>query len=214
MTTKSTTDPKTTESEDPKTTETPETPDTDEAPNTFSQAEVDAVAAKVRKEAREAAAKEAKEAAAKAIADAEKAQREAALKDQQKFEELAETRAKEIAELTNRETSLATELDETKASLERANAALSLHLATLEKSLTIPDAVKELLEGKSVVDKLEWLSKNADTFKSAPKDDGGKNPNETKPPVKSIPTTPDGRKASKAPADDKAARAVNPRSYL
>lgn len=206
--------------EDPKTTETTEAPEKSETteeqpPKTFSQSDLDAVAAKVRKEAKEAALKEAREAAEAERAAAEKAQRDATLKEQQKFEELAETRAAEVAELTNRNTALAAERDDVQAQLERANAALATHLATLEKGLTIPDGVKELLEGKSVVDRLEWLSKNAETFKSPVNDDGGKpKPNETKPPVRGVPPTPEPRKTVAPSADEKAKRAASPRNYL
>lgn len=197
-------DPKTTESEE--TTEAPK-----DAPKTFTQPDLDAVAAKVRKEAREAAFKEAKEQAEAQRAAAEKAQRDANLEEQQKFEELAKTRAAEVSDLTNRNTTIATERDELQAQLDRANAALESHLSNLEKAITLPEAVKDLLAGKSVVDRLEWLSKNAETFKSA---DDGKKTNETKPPVRGVPPTPDARKVQTPSPEDKAKRAANPRHYL
>lgn len=196
--------------EDPKPEDATETPQEN---TTFTQADLDRVAAKVRKEAEEAATKKvmAKLEADKAAAD--KASEEKALAEQSKFQELAEKREADVKALTTQHEATRSELDETKAALGRAESALATYLENLEKELTIPNGVKELLEGKPVAERLEWLTKNASTFKVAT-DDGTKT-NEGRSTGKGIPPTPDAKKQSTpASKDEKASKAVSPRSYM
>lgn len=201
--------PEDTTTEDPKVEDATETPET---PKVFTQPDLDRLAAKVRKEAEEAAVKKltAKLEADKAAAD--KAAEENSLKEQAKFQELAEKRETEVKSLTNLHEATRGELDETKAALERAETALATYCEKLEAELTIPNGVKELLEAKSAVERLEWLTKNASTFKGAT--DEGTKSNDGRNPGKGIPPTPDAKRQVPVSKDDKAAKAVSPRSYM
>lgn len=182
--------------------ETPETPvETTEKPEALTQEKVNELIGAARKKAREDALAEVE---ATNAAAAKKA-REDALVENEQFKELAEQRIAEVAELSTQVTTLASERDDAKADLERANKALKTYLDDLEKDLAVTDAVKELLEGKSVVDRLEWLTKHRGSLKKE----------ETPKKREGIAPSPEARKKAGANSEEeRAKKALKPRSYM
>ena len=182
--------------------ETPEVKaEATEKPETLTQEKINQLIGEARVKAREDALAEVE---ATNAAAAKKAREDALLENEQ-FKELAEQRSAEVTELTTRVTTLSGERDDAKADLERANQALKTYLDDLEKDLAVTDAVKELLEGKSVVDRLEWLTKHRASLKKedAPKKREG------------IAPSPEARKKTAAKSEEEIAKKViKPRSYM
>lgn len=129
---------------------------------------------------------------------AEAAEHEKRLAEQNEFKTLAEERAKKLADLEP----VATELE----SLKQNNAALEATIKTSVeaeiKELTLPDAIKELLSGKTLLEQHAWLTKNRETFK---KDLAQR--------AKGAPANPDPNKNGGSGQDDEAARKALSNAY-
>lgn len=129
----------------------------------------DAHAAHVRglKTALDAERKAAADHAAKAaeLERLKKAQEDEALAKQGEYKTLAEQRAAKLAELEQAQSAMTKQIEEATKAREAAEAALTAQVDALLKELNLPKAVVELLEGKSALEKQQWLTANAGEFK-------------------------------------------------
>lgn len=129
----------------------------------------DAHAAHVRglKTALDAERKAAADHAAKAaeLERLKKAQEDEALAKQGEYKTLAEQRAAKLAELEQSQSAMTKQIEEATKAREAAEAALTAQVDALLKELNLPKAVVELLEGKSALEKQQWLTANAGEFK-------------------------------------------------
>lgn len=98
--------------------------------------------------------------AAKEAATAKAKEAEAALEANKEFEKLATERKTKVDELEAKVAELAPEAESYKARAEAAETAVAEHVDGRLKALKLDASVVELLDGKTPVQKLAWLTKH------------------------------------------------------
>jgi len=144
----------------------------------------DAHAAHVRglKTALDAERKAAADHAAKAaeLERLKKVQDDEALAKQGEYKTLAEQRATKVAELEQAQAAMTKQIEEATKAREAAETAIAAQVDAMVKELNLPKPVLDLLEGKTALEKQQWLTANAGEFKKpgatfppAPNNNGG-----------------------------------------